>query len=128
MIKICCAGSDSSPVVSHYLSHSLIPPRVTREDDWGRFRFWLMSWIVLSTCTFRCGVFLCIINLCIFVFILLFRRLHNLDVEVAASGFTRDMSESFDEVKTCEDTCIANREGRQEMTHPSQVSHCHTFF
>lgn len=60
------------------------------------------------------GVFLGIINLCIFVFTLLFRRLHNLDVEVAASGFTRDMSESFDEVKTCEDTFIANREGREE--------------
>lgn len=74
------------------------------------------------------GVFLCIINLCIFVFIPLFRRLHNLDVEVAASGFTRDMSESFDEVKTCEDTFIANREGREEMTHPSQVSYCNTFF
>lgn len=74
------------------------------------------------------GAFLCIINLCIFVFILLFRRLHNLDVEVAASGFTRDMSESFDEVKTCEDTFIANREGREEMTHPSQVSYCNTFF
>ena len=58
--------------------------------------------------------FFCIINLCIFVFILLFRRLHNLDVEVAASGFTRDMSESFDEVKTFEDTFIANREGREE--------------
>ena len=72
------------------------------------------------------GAFLCIINLCIFVFILLFRRLHNLDVEVAASGFTRDMSESFDEVKTCEDTFIANREGREEMTHPSQVSYCNT--
>ena len=27
------------------------------------------------------------------------RRLHNLDVEVAASGFTRDMSDSFDEVR-----------------------------
>lgn len=74
------------------------------------------------------GVFLCIINLYIFVLILLFRRLHNLDVEVAASGFTRDMSESFDEVKTCEDTFIANREGREEMTHPPQVSYCHTFF
>ena len=74
------------------------------------------------------GAFLGIINLCTFVFILLFRRLHNLDVEVAASGFTRDMSESFDEVKTCEDTFIANREGREEMTHPSQVSYCNTFF
>lgn len=25
--------------------------------------------------------------------------MHNLDVEVAASGFTRDMSKSFDEVR-----------------------------
>ena len=47
--------------------------------------------------------------------LLIFRRLHNLDVEVAASGFTRDMSESFDEV--CEDTFIAI---------PSQVSYCNT--
>lgn len=35
------------------------------------------------------------------------KRLHNLDVEVAASGFTRDMSESFDEasadLKACSD-------------------------
>ena len=27
------------------------------------------------------------------------RRLHNLDVEVAASGFTTDMDESFEEVQ-----------------------------
>ena len=73
------------------------------------------------------GVFLGIINLCIFVFTLLFRRLHNLDVEVAASGFTRDMSESFDEVKTCEDTFIANREGREEMTSLPSVVLQHIF-
>ena len=48
-----------------------------------------------------------------FLFLLLNRRLHNLDVEVEASGFTRDMSDSFDEVWLCKDQTGTGWEGRE---------------
>ena len=53
---------------------------------------------VTSVDTIRTPVVFLKMSSTILSFISSIRRLHNLDVEVAASGFTRDMSESFDEV------------------------------